>query len=284
MMLLPILNVNGKCMGNSTEHNVTKISVPTLSFDQNNRSTKPRHRAMTSMIDFGPDTFGWTAPDSLADYLRCTADYIDFAKIYAMNALLLPEDVVRRVIKIYKDANVTPYAGGILFEYACLKNELDGYIRHLKKLGMPELEISENYLELTDEQRLNYIDRLQQAGFGVIYEFGRKNPTDPFSAEQLESIISANQKLGVQHTIIEQSEIDFVADNDPAVLTQIVSSSWFSHVFIEADPYAFPKGHVTLLEKFGNDVNLANITADQILRLQGFRHGIGRAVNYSILS
>ena len=262
----------------------TEASLPVLSFEANRRATKPRHRAMTSVIDFGPDTFGWTAPNSLADFLSCTADYIDFAKIYAMNALLLPEDAVRRIVQTYKDADIIPYAGGILFEYACLKNEIDGYIRHLKRVGIPQLEISENYLELNNRERLGYIDKLQQAGFGVIYEFGRKNPTEIFTAEHLESIIVANRELGVKHTIIEQSEIDYVAAHSPSVLTQIVSSEWFSEVFIEADPYSFPKGHVALLEKFGNDVNLANITPDQVLRLQGFRHGIGRAVNYSILS
>lgn len=255
-----------------------------LSFEDSLRPTKPRETGMTSVIDFGPDTFGWTSPNALADYLTCTAEYIDFAKIYAMNALLLPVAAVTRIIQTYKDANIIPYAGGILFEYACLKNEVDGYIRHLKKIGMPQLEVSENYLELTDNQRQKYIDKLKNAGFGVIYEFGRKNPVEPISVDALELIILSNNNIGVEHTIIEQSEIDFATAHDPAILEQILNSSWFNQVFIEADPYTFPKGHVALLEKFGRNVNLANISADQVLRLQGFRYGIGRAVNYSILS
>ena len=39
-----------------------------------------------------------------------------------------------------------------------------------------------------------------------------------------------------------------------------------------------------LLRDFGPEANLANITPGQILRLEGFRLGIGRAVNYSLLS
>ena len=35
---------------------------------------------------------------------------------------------------------------------------------------------------------------------------------------------------------------------------------------------------------FGRDVNLANIAPGQVLRLEGFRQGVGRAVNYSLLS
>ena len=265
-------------------HSTSVDQIPPLSFNEDHRSRKPRTLGLTSMIDFGPDSFGWTGPASLRDYLRCTADYIDYAKIYAMNALSLPEDVLRETIQIYMEADIKPYAGGILFEYAYLKRELDGYIRHLKKLGMPRLEISENYLDFDAAERTHHIETMQKHGFDVIYEFGRKNPTEAFELDQLERIVKINTEMGVEHTIIEQSEIDFVSANNPAILKDITGRDWFRNVFIEADPYTFPKGHTQLLEKFGNGVNLANISADQILRLQGFRYGVGRAVNYAILS
>jgi phosphosulfolactate synthase len=52
---------------------------------------------------------------------------------------------------------------------------------------------------------------------------------------------------------------------------------------VEADPYKFPQQHAQLLKDFGPEVNLANVTAGQCLRLEGLRRGIGRAVNYSVL-
>lgn len=61
------------------------------------RSPKPRRRGITSMIDFGPDTFGWTGGEhGIRDLLSVAADYIDYAKIYAMNALLIPARPSRR--------------------------------------------------------------------------------------------------------------------------------------------------------------------------------------------
>ena len=91
------------------------------------RSTKPRTRGLTSMIDFGPDTFGWTgAPEGIRNLLAACADYIDYAKIYALNALLMPRDTVKAAARTYREFGVTPFAGGILFEYAWQKNELDG--------------------------------------------------------------------------------------------------------------------------------------------------------------
>lgn len=261
---------------------ITPLPFPHV-FGAERRAIKPRTKGMTSVIDFGPDTFGWTTADGLSSYLDCVGEYVDYAKIYAMNALLLPQEAVQRIVGTYKDHGVTPYAGGILFEYAVQKNELDGYVRYLHSIGMPLLEVSENYITLSNEERERHIDQLTKAGFNVIYEFGRKNPTEPFSLEILEKIISSNIDAGVEHTIIEQSEIDYVSAEDPKVLTEITKSAWFDKVFIEANPYTFPKEHVDLLEKFGADVNLANITADQALRMQGLRYGIGRAVNYAIL-
>ena len=258
------------------------LDAETKPFRAPDRAEKPRSRGLTSVIDFGPDGFGWTGPRGVRDLLDCAAAYIDFAKIYAMNALLLPAPVVSEIVRLYRDAGVTPYAGGILFEYAVKQGEIDGYIAHLKAISLTTLEISENYRTLTDDERSRYVERFQRAGLGVIYEFGLKNPTETFDLNRLEALILANMDAGVQHVILEQSELDCARVQAPERLGELRARSWFDQILIEADPYAFPKQHVGLLAEFGRDVNLANIPAGQALRLEGMRRGIGRSVNYSM--
>jgi phosphosulfolactate synthase (CoM biosynthesis protein A) len=249
------------------------------------RNQKPRTRGITSMIDFGPDTFGWTGGEhGIHDLLAVAADYIDYAKIYAMNALLMPETVLKRAAVLYRDAGVKTFAGGILFEYAWQRGQLDGMISHLKKLGIPGVELSENYVELTEDERHRAIDLLQQGGFQVVYEFGRKNPEEPLSIEYLAKIVRAVGEHGIDHVTLEQSELDLLAADKPDALLSLARQPWFDRVVIEADPYRFPDQHVALLRAFGNDVNLANVAPGQILRLEGFRQGIGRAVNYWAVS
>jgi phosphosulfolactate synthase len=247
------------------------------------RSAKPRKRGMTAVIDYGPDGFGWTGVRGVADLLDCAADYIDFAKIYAMNALLIPKPVVKKIVKLYRDAGVNCYSGGILFEYAYQRNEIDLFADHIKSIGLNSLEISENYITLNDNERLSFIDRFQGLGLSVIYEFGRKNPETPLRIADLEHLVTTMTNRGVDHVIVEQSEIDLAASHAPDELKALASASWFNHVLIEADPYRFPKQHVGLLKDFGIEINLANIAAGQALRLEGLRGGIGRAVNYSLL-
>ncbi len=248
------------------------------------RSSKPRSRGMTSMIDFGPDTFGWTGEAGVRDLLDYAAPYIDFAKIYAMNALLVPEPTLRRVIGMYRDAGVKAYSGGILFEYACRTDSVREMLVHLQGLGIGAMEISENYLELEAGRRRDYVRLAQDHGFHVIYEFGRKNPTEAFALGDLAGLVEEMGAMGVGHVIIEQSEIDMIARSDPAALARLPDMPWFDKVIIEADPYRFPQQHAALLKDFGAEVNLANITAGQCLRLEGLRRGIGRAVNYSLLA
>jgi len=257
---------------------VTELALP-------QRSPKPRRRGITSMIDFGPDALGWSGGErGIADLLDVAADYIDYAKIYAMNALLIPGEVVKRTTRLYLDAGVMPFAGGILFEYAWHRNEIDGLIALLKRLAVPGLEISENYVTLTEDERARMIDRFQKAGIRVVYEFGRKNPDEAMSLDYLESIVRAVAAQGIHHVTVEQCEMDLLAKDAPESLKALSAQDWFDHVVIEADPYRFPQQHVQMLRDFGRDVNLANIAPGQILRLEGFRQGVGRAVNYSLLS
>jgi len=249
------------------------------------RSAKPRRRGITSMIDFGPDTFGWTgAPGGIGNLLDACADYIDYAKIYALNALLLPRDTVKAAAKLYRDHDITPFAGGILFEYAWQRNELDGLEKLLVELDIGGLEISENYVSLAPDERARTIERFQKRGIYIKYEFGRKNPTAPLSLDELGAVVDAVSRQGIEHVIVEQSDFDMLVAARTDAIPALKTQPWFERLLIEADPYRFPKQHVELLETFGTEANLANITPGQVLRLEGFRRGIGRAVNYWIVS
>ncbi len=249
------------------------------------RSAKPRRRGITSMIDFGPDELGWAGGErGIRDLLEVAADYIDYAKIYAMNALLIPAAVIARTTRLYLDAGVAPFAGGILFEYAWRRNQIEQLISHLKRLGIPGLEISENYVTLTDDERHHLIGRFQKNGLRVVYEFGRKNPEQPMSLPYLGGLVNAVAEHGIHHVTIEQCEIDLLAQESPDALRTLSTQPWFDHIVIEVDPYRFPEQHVKILRDLGPEVNLANVAPGQILRLEGLRRGIGRAVNYSLLS
>lgn len=246
------------------------------------RSTKPRAAGITAMIDFGPDEMGWTGENGLRDLMACAAPFIDMAKIYALNAILVPEDAIKASVAVYRDNDVTPYTGGVLFEYAFLRGEVDDMLDRVERLGVPALEISENYVTLEPDARCDFIARAAGRGLRVIWEFGRKNPAGPFDLDEVGAMIRDAMDAGADHVILEQSELDVLEDAAPGAFAQLPDQSWFPDVLIEGDPYRFPERHGRIIERFGPEVNFANIAAGQCLRLEGLRRGIGRAVDYAM--
>lgn len=246
------------------------------------RSEKPRSAGITAMIDFGPDEMGWTGENGLRDLMACAAPFIDMAKIYALNAILMPEDAVKANVAIYRDNDVTPYTGGVLFEYAYLRGEVDDMLDHVERLGVPSLEISENYVTLEPNARHDFIARAAGRGFAVIWEFGRKNPEEPFDLDEVGAMIRGAMDAGARHVILEQSELDVLEDVSPDDFAKLSGQSWFPHALIEGDPYRFPRQHGEIIRQFGPEVNFANIAAGQCYRLEGLRRGIGRAVDYAL--
>jgi len=249
------------------------------------RDLKPRRKGITSVIDWGPDTFGWGGSEiGIRSALECTADYIDFVKIFAPNLLLIPEQTIKKAVACYKDYGVSVYAGGIIFEYAYRRNEVDAFLQLLRRVGLDALEVSENCVSLSRDERMNVISQLQRQGFQVVYEYGAKDPDMPMQLEDLDEIVADLHGVGIEYLTLEQSELDLLASQKPKEMEQLKAREWFSRALIEADPYRFPKQHATMLSEFGSDVNLANITLGQALRLEGMRRGIGRAVGYSIFT
>jgi len=248
------------------------------------RPGKPRKTGLTVMIDAGPSDFGWTGTTALEDLLEYGCEFIDYAKIFAVNGLIFPVELIKKVNALYRDYDVKPFCGGILFETAFHQNAVDELVTHLGRINASGLEISENYLELTPEVRRREIDRFQKAGFEVVYEFGRKEPTEPLSLDYIGAIVEEMIDVGATHVILEQSELDMLAEATPKEYLKLRDQKWYPHIVIEPDPYRFPKQHVELIEQFGPDVSLCNVSPEQVLKLEGFRRGIGRPVHYSFLS
>ena len=247
------------------------------------RDQREGRRGKTIILDFGPDEQGWTGRNGLADLLEVAGNCIDYAKIWALSAATLPETYVRDIVRMYHDAGVNTFAGGLLFEYAYLQGEVDGLIALLRHAGVQGVEVSENYLALDDNERLSYIDQLSSAGLDVVYEFGRKHPDEPMDLDVLDDLVARVKGAGAHHVIVEQGEIDLLEQSQPGSTNVIKDKPWFDDIFIEIDSNRFPKQHGDLIAQFGPEVNLANVAPGHALRLEGLRRGLGRSIDYPFL-
>lgn len=259
------------------DYTYEKLKVPV-------RPGKPREKGLTAIIDTETDMLGWMGLEGMKDMLQILAEYVDHAKFQTHHSLMLPHDYIREKIRTYRDFDVTPFIGGVLFELAYAQEAIDELLLHLKRIDATAIEISENYLELSRDERLKQIDLFKGKNFDVIYEFGRKQAETPLNLEELGSVVKDCLDAGIDHIIIEQDEIDLLAEKNPEILNEMKNQSWFKHVFLEGNQFGFPNEHARIIKTFGPDVNLCNILAGQVLRLEDFRLGMGRQVGFTYLS
>ncbi len=246
---------------------------------QESRDDRSARKGKTVIMDFGPDMHGWTGRHGLADLLEAAGAYIDAAKIWTLNAITLPDDFVKQSAKQYRDAGIEVFAGGLLFEYAYLKNDIDGLIARLQHLAIPGIELSENYITLDEETRYGFIASLRAADLNVVFEYGRKIPDAPLDIPAFERTLDRVRDLGVDHVILEQGEIDLLDQERPGEMDEMAKAPWFEHVFLEVESDRFPRQHADLIARFGPGVNLANVAPGHVIRLENLRRGRGRPID-----
>jgi phosphosulfolactate synthase len=106
---------------------------------------KPRKEGRTYVIDKlqGLDKENFEA----------IAPFVDAVKIYGVLPLILPEPVLQRKIKFYQDLGVKVSTGSTISEYMVAENAFDKFVAAAATIGFDIIEIGENSLDLTFEQK-----------------------------------------------------------------------------------------------------------------------------------
>lgn len=234
----------------------------------------------TVIMDMAVDETGPIGLSALKDYLDVCRSFVTAAKIWTFNAALLDEDYIRSAVRLYRDADVDVFAGGLLFEYAYTRQDIDGLSAHLRHVGIPGIEISENYVKLDDDGRRRMIERLASSGLHVVLEYGEKHPEAGARPEDIISFVDDYRNAGVGHILIEQGEIDALT---PADARSLLTRPEMADVFIEIDQERCPQQLGELVTTYGPGINLANVAPNHALRLAAFRRGLGRQIDYPFL-
>ena len=248
------------------------------------RPAKPRQTGQTCIVDKGPDGRGWLGMRGQRDLLEAAAPHIDSAKIYGGFPALFPESLIRDKIALYKDYGVRVHCGGLCFEVAWLQGRLDDFFAGVRELGFTEIEISENYITLSLEDRGAVLRRCRTEGLTVVYEFGRKRPAQAAQIDELVAVVKSVLDAGAEHVILEQGEVDAFRAEKPEILAEALACIGPQHVFLEASQTEVPEHMIWLLKTLGTQVNLANILAGEVIRLEALRRGLGREIDFPFMA
>ncbi len=245
------------------------------------RSQKPRDKGITMMIDWG------IGVARQKDILEIAGEAIDIAKIAVGLSGIISEKVLTEKIRVYNDYRVDAFIGGQFLEYGIFHQGLDvgkRYFEEARRLGFKLVEVSDNNLKITPEDKFELI-RMGSRDFGlrILGEVGSK--TEMSSAEAMVGGIKGCLAHGAWKVFVEGAE--FTDKNDGTLLEDVIEGvtkgvdlkdilfelpgRWISNVH----GCGIHDMEVFLVDRFGAEVNIANVQPEEIMELETLRTGVG---------
>ena len=238
------------------------------------REEKPRQKGITMVLDKG---LGLETAESL---MNISGDYVDYLKFGWGTSIVHEQDIIKDKVAMYKSHNITPYTGGTLFELAYMNDKLEEFFQEAHDLGFEAIEVSDGSTTISHDKKLECIESAKKDGFEVLSEVGKKDPGLDKELSLDERIEYMQNELEAGSTLIiveareggknigiydkagnaKEDEIDYILDNFDG-----------NKILWEAPN---KDQQVFFILKLGNDVNLGNVSTDDITSLETLRRGL----------
>ena len=236
-------------------------------------SSKPRQIGYTMVLD---KRLGL---NETYDLLELAGDYIDTIKLTFGTSVLYPESVLREKIKLIRSYGVDVYPGGTLFEIALWQDKLEPFLQCAAELGFTGIEISDGTISLSPKERRGAIQRAKTHGFKVVTEVGKKNGP-PLPVLRMQQMIADDLASGADKVIIEGREsgkgVGIFDENGKIKAAEMEALVYdlpdYETVLIWEAP--LKSQQVSLIKRFGPNVNLGNIAPEEVLALAALRCGL----------
>ena len=232
------------------------------------RSAKPRDRGLTHVLDKG------LGPTQVDDLMASAAPFIDIVKL-GWGTAYLTADLAGKV-EVYQRHDVTVCFGGTLLEVVVRQNRVDDYVRELRELGITHVEVSDGTVAMAVDDKLALLRRLARE-FTVLSEVGSKDADKVIAPYRWVDAIKRELDAGAWKVITEGRESGTVGVYHSSglvkegLIEEIVSEISADQLLFEAPA---KEQQVWFVKKFGSNVNLGNITPDDVISCETIRLGI----------
>src|ERR671925_59715 len=240
-------------------------------------SKKPRKEGMTSTIDklqgIDKENFSMIAP------------FIDVVKIYGALPMLVSEESLKRKIKFYHDFGVRVSTGSTITEFAVSESSLEGFVKEAAKVGFDIIEIGENSIDLSFDQKKKVSGTIKSAGLEFQWKVGKKDPRHQLGVDDTLDKIREAVKLGSKKIVLEANEGINVGIYDEKALVKwsfvgAITNEYPPRTFIFETPLEFQQS--ALIAEFGQRVNLAEVRPNLVASIELQRQSIVSKATYGI--
>jgi phosphosulfolactate synthase len=232
------------------------------------RPPKPRASGLTHVLDKGLPV------GDVADRLTTSGPMIDLWKFGWGTAYLDPGVEAKLALLVRHD--IRACVGGTLLEVAWAQDKVAPFLDWAASLGFPCVEVSRGAVPMPLDEKQDLI-RLAGSYFSVLSEVGAKDPATAAVAAEWADEVCGDLAAGAALVLTEGRESGTVglyrADGSVRsdLVEALVRSVGLATLVFEAprkDQQAW------LINRFGPEVNLANIAIDETLGLEALRLGL----------
>lgn len=239
------------------------------------RSPKPRKTGLTMVADWGMPL------GQQNEVLSVGAPYIDLAKIAVGIAALLPTKILKAKIASYTENEIVPFPGGQFLEYSIVHGNAEAYFEACTAAGFPCIEVSDNLLEIELDAKCALIETaIRDHGLRVLGEVGKKEglgATGDLAEDAARCLESGAERVFLEAADFFSGEVNEDAlqnivdrcGTDPLIFE--LPGPWIEGV-TQSDVHKMTRW---LIDHFGPEVNIANVSPENVLKLEALRLGIG---------
>ncbi|MDQ3046607.1 MAG: phosphosulfolactate synthase [Bacteroidota bacterium] len=241
------------------------------------RPAKPREKGLTMMMDKG------LSIRQAEDFLSASRELTDIIKL-GFGTSYLTNNLAEK-IRLYKDAGMKVYLGGTLFEAFIVRNMFEDYMRLLDKLKLDCAEVSDGSIEMPHDKKCHYIRTLAK-NFTVLSEVGSKEAGIIIHPAKWTSMMNKELQAGSWKVIAEAREsgnVGIYRANGNAhtlLINKILAKVDKDSILWEAPQ---KPQQVWFIKLLGPNVNLGNISHDDVIPLETLRLGLRGDTFFSFL-
>jgi len=232
------------------------------------RASKPREEGLTMVMDKG------LSLNEAENMVALKSELTDIVKLGFGTSLLTR--FIDKKINLYQKSGMMVYTGGTLFEAFVIRNQFDDFCKLMDKLKLEMVEVSDGSISINHDVKCEYIQKLSK-NFKVISEIGSKDESIILDDSQWISFMKKELEAGSWKVIAEAREGGNVGMFDPNgnikkdLIDKITSNIPVDKILWEAPQ---KKQQVWFINSFGANVNLGNISPNDIISLECLRLGL----------
>jgi len=212
-----------------------------------------------------------------SDVVESHADHIDFVKFGWGTSVVTTN--FHKKLDVVKAANVDFYLGGTLFEKYVLQERFDEFRSLCQAYGCTYVEVSNGTIDMTNDDKADYVKQLS-GDFRVISEVGSKNQvkSDTMAPNKWINHIQADIDAGAVLVTLETRESGrggICRSNGElryGLIEEILSSKIDHERLLFEAPSTDLQSY--FVRRLGPDVNLGNISVNEIIPLETIRLGL----------